>query len=384
MIPYGKQTIDQDDIDAVVEVLKSDWLTQGPKVEEFEKALAAHAGAAYAVVMNNGTAALQAAYYAAGLEAGDEVISTPLTFAATTNAALWFGAKARFADILPETGNLDIATVESLINDKTRVLAPVDFAGHPVDLDPLIALARRKGLTVIEDGCHALGARHKGRPVGSISDMTVFSFHPVKSITTGEGGAVLTSDKKFYERLVRFRGHGIVKEGFVHQSPGPWYHEMQTLGMNFRLTDIQCALGLSQLRKLPAFLKRRREIAARYQQAFKGVRGIRQLMPLAGDESAWHLFVLVLEGELGRKRDDVFKELRRRNVGVQLHYIPVHRHPYYEKLGYSRDLCPRASDLSNRAISLPIYPALSENDQERVIELVRDIVTAAHEDSVHS
>lgn len=371
MIPYGRQTIDQEDIDAVVDVLKSEWLTQGPSVKEFEDALASYCGAEYAIVFNNGTSALQAAYYAAELDEGDEVISSPLTFSATTNAALWFGAAPRFADIDIDTGNIDVEMVKPLISPKTRIIVPVDFAGHPAALDSIIALARSKNLIVIEDGCHALGARCQGRMVGSISDMTTFSFHPVKSITTGEGGAMLTNNRSYYERALRFRGHGIVREGFINTPPGPWYHEMQSLGMNLRLTDFQCALGKSQLKKLPIFLRRRNEIAALYLKAFEDFPFIRAIVPNKGDQSSWHLFALVFEGPLAPRRNQIFESLRSQGIGVQLHYIPVYRHPYYQELGYREGLCPHAEKLFDQILSLPIYPTLSSAEQGEVINAVR-------------
>lgn len=376
MIPYGRQTIDQEDIDAVVEVLRSEWLTQGPSVTEFENSLATYCGVKYAVVFNNGTSALQAAYHAAGLVDGDEIVSSPLTFSATTNAALWFRAVPLFADIEEFTGNIDVGAVEKLISAKTRVIVPVDFAGHPAALESLMALAKSKNLIVLEDACHALGATCQGRRVGSICDMTVFSFHPVKSITTGEGGALLTDNPDFYERALRFRGHGIVRDGFINNPPASWYHEMQTLGMNLRLTDFQCALGKSQLKKLPGFLERRRAVAGRYLQAFKGIPFLRAIRPLEEDESSWHLFVLVLEGPYAPMRNQIFESLRSRGIGVQLHYIPVYKHPFYQRLGYQEGNCPRAEDLSDRMISLPIFPALSESEQNVVIEAVKDVLQA--------
>ncbi|MBI4396950.1 MAG: UDP-4-amino-4,6-dideoxy-N-acetyl-beta-L-altrosamine transaminase [Elusimicrobia bacterium] len=368
MIPYGRQTIEDDDVQAVVEALRSDFLTQGPRVEEFEKALARACGSPHAVVFSNGTTALQGAYFAAGLQRGDEVVTSPLTFAATANAALWAGAKVVFADIDPKTGNMDPQKAEALITSRTKILAPVDFAGHPCDWDRLLSLARRRSLIVVEDACHALGAAWTGKPAGSYADLTVFSFHPVKSITTGEGGAVLTKDPRYLERMRRFRHHGITKTSLKNTSPGDWYHEMQHLGINARLTDIQCALGLSQLKKLGRFMGRRRALAERYIRAFQGVQYLSVVPPAPGDESAWHLFVVLLEGPLADKRDLVFRNLREAGVMGQVHYIPVYRHPYYEELGYQKSLCPEAEQFSRRAISLPIYPLLTDAQQEAVIQ----------------
>ncbi|MDG1144741.1 MAG: UDP-4-amino-4,6-dideoxy-N-acetyl-beta-L-altrosamine transaminase [Burkholderiales bacterium] len=372
VIPYGKQTIDQDDIDAVVDVLQSDWLTQGPVVEEFESALSSYCGAKFALVFNSGTSALQAGYHATNLDDGDEIISSPLTFSATTNAALWFRAVPRFADIELSSGNIDIDAVEKLVSARTRVIAPVDFAGHPAALESLMELARRKNLTVLEDASHALGAKSKGLPVGGISDMTVFSFHPVKSITTGEGGALLTNNKNYYERAKSFRGHGIVRDKFVNSVPASWYYEMQSLGMNLRLTDLQCALGKSQLTKLPSFLHRRREIAQRYIRAFEDLRHVMVIRPQERDESSWHLFVVVLDGPYASKRDEIFQMLRGRGIGVQLHYMPVYKHPFYQQAGYANGLCPLAENLTDRMFSLPIFPELSEIDQGTVIEVFKD------------
>lgn len=374
VIPYGRQVIDQEDIDAVVDVLRSDWLTQGPKVAEFEEDLAAYCGAKFAVVFNNGTSALMAAYHAAGITDGDELISSPLTFSATTNAALWFRATPRFADIDLITGNINPFVAEKLITKKTRVITPIDFAGHPAALGSILELARRENLVVIEDACHGLGASYRGQRIGSISDMTVFSFHPVKSITTGEGGALLTDNAEYHKRALRFRGHGIVREEFINAPPASWYNEMQVLGMNLRLTDFQCALGKSQLKKLPMFLQRRKAIAERYISAFVDLPFVRVIEPMQGDSSAWHLFVLVLEGALGAMRNIAFQRLRRRGIGVQLHYIPVYKHPFYRRLGYSGQLCPLAESLSDRMLSLPIFPTLSEDEQGVVIENIRDVL----------
>lgn len=375
MIPYGHQYIGQDDIDAVVEVLKTDWLTQGPKVEEFEKKLAEYCGAKYAVVVSNGTAALHAAYFVAGLKAGDEVILSPLTFAATANAALWQGTKPVFTDIDPETGNINANLIEEKITDKTRVIAPVDYAGRPADLDKIKEIARKHNLVVVEDACQALGATYKNKKVGSVSDLVVFSFHPVKTITTGEGGAILTDNEDYYKKLKIFITHGMTKKNLVNESPGEWYMEMQMLGMNYRLTDLQCALGLSQLKKIDQFILRRREIASQYNDSFKNLKNIILPPPDSqANESSWHLYVIRLKGELTGRRAQVFRKLRERGIGVQVHHIPVHYHPFYQNLGYKKGTCPQAENFYESAISLPIYFGLSQKDQELVISEVLDII----------
>lgn len=381
MISYGRQTIEQDDIDAVVRALKSDWLTQGPLIEEFEKALATFVGAKYAVVFSNGTTALQAAYFAAGLGKNDEIIVPAITFAATSNAALWLNAKPVFVDVDPKSGNIDPTNLEKSINSKTKILAPVDYAGHPVDHSSVLEIAKKRGLIVIEDACHALGAQWKGKPVGSFSDMTVFSFHPLKSITTGEGGAVVTNNSEYYDRLTRFRHHGIERKKFKRTSAGPWYHEMQDLGLNARLTDFQSALGLSQLSKLPVFLKKRKAIADRYLEAFAKESGLHCVVPNPGDQSAWHLFAIVLNDSTMRSK--LIDELKNNGIGSQVHYIPVYRHPYYEDLGYPKGLCPKAEMFSESVLSLPIYPTLSEADQKKVISTVKSVLNTKHESRLH-
>lgn len=369
-IPYGRQSIEQADLDAVAEVLRSDWLTQGPKVAEFEKALADYCGAKHAVAVTNGTAALQAAYFALDLKAGDEFVTSPLTFAATATAGLWQGAKPVFADVDPETGNLDPQAAARAVSARTKAVVPVDFAGRPADLDAFRSLASSKKLALVEDACHALGTSYKGRRVGSVSDLTAFSFHPVKSITTGEGGAVLTSDDRLAERLQTFRTHGI-------RRGEDWEYAVEEFGQNLRLTDIQSALGLSQLKRLDRFVARRREIAARYQAAFKDWEDAR---PLAGDVagSAWHLFVIRLAGPAAGKRREAFRALRARGIGVQVHYIPVYWHPYYQALGYKKGLCPKAEALYESMISLPIYPGLTPAQQEEVIGTLREVLDSLH------
>lgn len=379
MIPYGRHWVDDEDIKAVVDVLKLDWLTQGPKVGEFEKALANRCGVRYAVAFSSGTAALHAAYFSAGLKPGDELITSPITFVATSNAALFLGAKPIFVDVEPDTININPELIESKVTEKTKVIAPVDFAGHSAELDEIKEIARKNNLVVVEDACHALGALFKGQKVGSISDMTVFSFHPVKHITTGEGGAVLTNSEEYYERLLMFRHHGITKDlKKMAGNQGPWFYEMHYLGNNYRLTDFQSALGISQLKKLDGFLKRRREIVGQYNDAFKEIEEI--IVPVERDyaKSAWHVYVIRLKLErLKETRKGVFELLRARGLGVQVHYIPVYYHPYYQKLGYQKGICPLAESYYEEAITLPLYPKMSDDEVKRVIDSVIRVIEYA-------
>lgn len=375
-IPYSRQSVDEDDIKEVVAVLRSDYLTQGPKIMEFEIALASYCGAKYAVVFSSGTAALHGAYFAAGIGPGDEIITSPITFAATANAALYLGAKPVFADIDPETGNIDPELIERAITKKTKAVVPVHYAGHPANLDHLHDIARSRDLLVIEDACHALGASYKGRKIGALSDMTVFSFHPVKPITTGEGGAVLTGDRKFYERLLAFRSHGIVKgtAGFEENPHGNWYYEMQMLGYNYRLTDIQCALGLSQLKKIDAFIKRRKEIVLSYALAFKGNKWF-DLPVMSGDaESSWHLYPIRFKGEFLARKALIFDRLRKAGLVVQVHYIPVYLHPYYKRLGYREGICPAAEQFYRRQLSIPVHQGMDGADAEIVEKTISDVL----------
>lgn len=373
MIPYGRQHIDRADVNAVVRVLRSDWLTQGPMVPRFENALARYCGAKYAVVFSSGTAALHGAYFAAGLGVGDECITSPLTFAATANAALYLGARPVFADV-DEYGNLDSREAEKRMNKKTKALVAVDYGGVPADLRALKRLAKRQGLVFIEDACHALGATYRGKRIGSIADLTVFSFHPVKSITTGEGGAVLTHDKKYYDRLQTFRTHGLTKDPsrFEGKSPGDWYMEMQSLGFNYRLTDMQAALGLSQMKKLPRFIAARRRLAARYGRDLADLSSY-LILPYEKPQSrsSWHLYVVRLKDVLIERRSAIFAALRRAGIGAQVHYIPVYHHPYYQTFGYTNVRCPRAEEWYASAISLPIFPDLTDREQSRVIAALR-------------
>jgi perosamine synthetase len=375
-LPYGHQQIDDDDIDAVVEVLRSAWLTTGPKIVEFEKAFAEYVGAKYAVTFSSGTAALHGAVFAAGLVPGDEAITTPMTFCATANCVLYQGAKPVFADVCKDTLNIDPGEVERRITAKTKAILPVDYAGHPADLDSILELSHRRGIVVIEDASHALGAEYKGKRVGSISHMTVFSFHPVKHLTTGEGGMVTTDDTKLAERLRMFRNHGINSDALERETQGQWYYEMVALGHNYRLTDIGCALGISQLRKLERNLARRQEIAIRYTNVFRKLPGVLP-PPVRGDVNpAWHLYPVRLDlTQIQVDRGEIFRALRAEGLGVNVHYIPVHLHPYYRnRFAYHAGEYPVAEEAYRQLISLPMFHAMQERDVEDVIEAVNKVI----------
>ena len=376
LLPYGRQEVDESDIAAVVEVLRSDWLTTGPKIAEFEDALAAYVGARHAVSFSSGTAALHAAVFAAGLQPGDEAITTPLTFCATANSLLYQGATPVFADVSPDTLNLDPTAVAERITPRTRAVLPVDYAGHPADMPAFLKLAEQHGLVVIEDACHALGAELHGQRVGSLAHMTVFSFHPVKHITTGEGGMVTTNEAEFARRLRLFRNHGIDSDARARQERGDWRYSMVELGYNYRLSDIACALGLSQLRRFDANLARRRQIAARYTAAFASLDGVQAPAIRAGAKPAWHLYPLRFALPR-RDRGGVFHALRAENIGVNVHYIPVHLHPYYRKhFGFAGGEFPIAEGAYEQLISLPLFHGMSDRDVDDVIAAVAKVVAA--------
>lgn len=374
-MPYGRQSLDDVDVQAVVEVLKSDWLTTGPKICEFEERFAAWVGARHAVSFSSGTAALHGAAFAAGLGPGDEAITTPMTFCATANCILYQGATPVFADVSPDTLNLDPGEVSRKISSRTRAIIAVDYAGHPAALEELGELAKACGGLLIEDACHALGAEYRGRRVGSIADMTVFSFHPVKHLTTGEGGMVATNDGRLAETLRRLRNHGISSEARERQEAGQWFYEMVLLGFNYRLTDIACALGLSQVERLDANLARRREIAAQYTAAFRDLSAIVVPSVRDGVNPAWHLYPIRLNlGELSVGRGEIFRALRAENIGVNVHYIPVHRHPYYRERFKSKDSFPVAEDAYERLISLPMFHSMTAQDVDDVIHALRKVL----------
>lgn len=375
MIPYGRQTIDEADIQAVVAAMQSDYLTQGPRVAEFESRLAEYCQARFAVVFNSGTSALHGAYFAAGLSADAEFITTPLTFAATVNAGCFLGANPIFVDILPETGNLDPGAIEKALTPATRAIVPVHYAGHPVDLEPIAEIARRHRLFLIEDACHALGATYKGQRIGSchLSDMAVFSFHPVKPITSGEGGAVTTNNEDYYRKLLMFRSHGIAKEGFINESDGDWYQEMHFLGYNYRLPDLLAALGISQLAKADDFLTRRREIAAYYDRVFADNLNFSTPVERPDCQSAYHLYPIRLSPKLLSRKRELFAAMRQAGLWVQVHYIPVYWHPYYQARGYARGRCPRAEEFYQREISIPLYAGMSPDEIDTVVQVISEI-----------
>lgn len=369
-IPYGRQSVDEEDIAAVAAVLRGDFLTTGPAIGSFEAALADVTGARHAVAVNSGTAALHAMYFGVGIGPGDEIITTPLTFAATANAALYLGATVRFADVDRETGNLDPAAVEPLLGPRTRAIVAVDYAGQPADYDAVREVIGSRRIALLADAAHSLGATDHGRPVGTLADASTLSFHPVKPITTAEGGAIVTDDPELARRAARFRTHGITRDPTELQGDeGPWYYEQHDLGLNYRLTDLQAALGLSQLRRLDEFLARRRAIAARYDRELASIAGIELPTVSDGVESGWHLYVVMVRD--ASRRRAFFEHLREIGIGVQVHYIPVYRHPYYRQLDVSFARCPVAEDRYSRSISLPIFPRLTDDDLQRVIDRIR-------------
>lgn len=375
-IPYGKQYIDEEDIQAVVEVLKSDYITTGPKIAELENRISEYTGAKYAVAVSNGTAALHAACFAAGIGQGDEVITSPMTFAASANCILYVGAKPVFADIDPRTYNIDPKEIERKITVKTKAIIPVHFTGQPCDMDEILKIAEKYGLAVIEDGAHALGAIYRNKKIGTLGTMTTFSFHPVKHITTGEGGAVTTNDKFLYDKLLMFRTHGITRNvEKMENDEGPWFYEQQTLGFNYRITDIQAALGVSQMKKLESFLEKRKSYAALYDGLLKDIKGVTIPYQAQYSSSAWHLYIIKLNTDsLALGRREIFEKLRKRNIGVNVHYIPVYYHPYYRKIGYEKGLCPVAEALYEEIITLPLYPTMETADIHYIVDNLRDIL----------
>lgn len=375
-IYYGHQYIDDADIQAVVDVMRSDYLTCGPKIRELEEKLCRITGAKYAVVCSNGTAALHMAALAAGIKEGDEVITTPITFAASANCALYCGATPVFADINEETYNIDPACVEALTNERTKAVVAVDYTGQSVELDRLLRHCRQNNLVLIEDGAHVIGTRYNGKCNGSIADMTTLSFHPVKTVTCGEGGAVLTNSEEYYKKLLLYRSHGITRDlqQMEHESDGPWYYEQIALGMNYRLTDMQAALLISQLDKLPMFSARRKEIVKAYNEAFSKLPQIIVQKEIPESDTTRHLYILRLNTKkLSIDRRAFFEALGAENICCNVHYIPTYYFPYYEKLGYKKGLCPKAEKLYEEIISLPLYYAMSEKDVQDVIHAVTKI-----------
>ena len=378
LLPYGHQWVDEADIETVVQVLRSAWLTTGPKITEFEKTFAKFVGARYAIAVSNGTAALHAAMYAIGIKPGDEVIVPAMTFAATANCVVFQGGSPVFVDVDAETLLIDPDQVKVKITPRTRAVIAVDYTGQPCDYDVLREIANRHGLTLVADACHALGATYKGRPVGSLADLNIFSFHPVKHITTGEGGMITTDNPDFAEQMRIFRNHGITTDYRQREKQESWFYEMVDLGYNYRITDIQCALGLSQLQKLSSWVKRRQEIAQKYNAAFAEFPAVRSLGVRADVSHAYHLYVVRFDlSQLRATRAEIFTALRAEGIGVNVHYIPVHLHPFYRKqFGTGPGLCPVAEAAYEEIITLPLFPRMSDNDVEDVITAVRKVIRA--------
>ena len=374
---YGHQYIDDADIQAVVDVLKSDYLTCGPKITELEEKLCKLTGAKYAVVCSNGTAALHMACMAAGVKVGDEVITTPITFAASANCALYCGAKPVFADINDKTYNIDPEKVKEATTEKTKAVVAVDFTGQSVELDQLLAHCKEHNLVLIEDGAHVIGTKYKGQPNGSIADMTTFSFHPVKTVTGGEGGAVMTNNEEYYQKLLLARSHGITRDtSMMEETPhGGWYYEQVSLGYNYRMTDIQAGLLISQLDKLPMFSERRKEIVAKYNEAFLQILEIQVQEEIPESDTTRHLYILRIKPEmLTINRREFYDALAAENIMCNVHYIPTYYFPHYQRLGYEKGLCPKAEKLYNEIMSLPLYYGMTDKDAEDVIAAVKKIV----------
>ena len=380
-IPYGRQFIDKDDIKEVVKVLKSDWLTQGPMVQKFEESLAEYCVAKYAVAVSSGTAALHLACLASGLKKGDEAITSPVTFLATPNAILYTGAKPVFADIDYDTININPEEIKKNITRKTKAILPVHFAGFPCKMSEIAKLARKYSLTVIEDACHSLGAQYRsGRDwvrVGSCqhSDMTVFSFHPIKHITTGEGGAIITNSKKLYEKLKVLRNHGIYRDK-KSIGRGSWFYEMRELGFNYRITDFQCALGLSQLKKVDGFIQRRREIASIYNAAFSGISGVEIPPTTSNLKHVYHLYVLKIDFKRFKStRKELMLQLKKKGIFAQVNYIPICHQPFYRKNGFGQNQkFKMAEQYYRKALSIPIYPVMKDDDVRRVAGVLKGLM----------
>lgn len=377
-IGYGHQYIDDSDVQAVVEVLKSDFLTCGPKIGEAEKKLCKITGAKYAIMFANGTAALHAACYAAGISEGDEVITTPLTFAASANCAFYCGGKSVFADINLETYNIDPDSVEQCITKKTKAVVAVDFTGQAVELERLREICNKHQLILIEDAAHSLGTKYNNMPVGSIADMTEFSFHPVKTCTAGEGGAVTTNDDSLYKKLVLFRTHGItrVPEWMDRPLEGGWYYQQVELGYNYRMTDIQAALLSSQLDKLEMFGERRKELVKRYDIAFRKIPEIVLQKEIPESDTVRHLYIIQLNLEMLKcSRKEFYDALQAEGVGVNVHYIPVYSFPYYQRNGYKMGACPNAEKLYERMISIPLFYSMTDEDADKVVGAVKKVIS---------
>lgn len=376
---YGRQCIEEDDIQAVVETLQSPFITCGPKVAEMEVKLAQYVGAKHAVICSNGTAALHCACIAAGIGPGDEVITTPITFAASSNCALYCGARPVFADIDPATYNIDPESIRAHISAKTKAVVAVDFTGQAVKIKEIRQICDEFGLIFIEDAAHAIGTKYNGQAVGSLADMTCFSFHPVKNITCGEGGAITTNNDELHKKLVLAHTHGITHDDqLMEEAPheGIWYYEQISLGFNYRMTDFQSALLINQLKKLERFKQRRREIVNRYNEAFKNLEGIIVQQEIPESDTCRHLYIIRLDlDKLTCTRREFFDAMSAENVQCQIHYVPVYWFPYYKRLGYERGLCPNAEEIYKGILSIPLYPLLSDNDVEDVIHAVTKVAT---------
>lgn len=372
-IPYGKQTIDKTDIRAVSKALSDDFLTTGPRIKKFEKKFANFVGAKYAVAVSNGTAALHLACLATDLKQGDELITSPMTFAASANCALYCDAKPVFVDI-KKNGLIDEKLIEKKITSKTKIIIPVHYGGLPCNMKKIKEIANKHKLIIIEDACHALGSKYGKTKIGdcTYSDMTIFSLHPVKHITTGEGGIITTNSKKLYEKLLSLRNHGIVKNPskLINKNEGPWYHEMQSLGFNYRITDFQCALGASQLKKVAVFIKKRIEIAKIYDDAFAKIKVVEVILPPKKLKNAYHLYIIKVKNK--KVRLNLFNYLKKNNIFCQVHYIPVYWHPYYQKLGYKKGICPKTEEFYEKIISIPMYPGLKKTEQKKVIKTINN------------
>jgi perosamine synthetase len=378
VLPYGTQWLDEDDIAAVNAVLRSDWLTTGPKISEFERAFADFVGTQEAVVVSSGTAALHAAMHALGIGPGDEVIVPAMTFAASANCVLFQRGIPVFVDVDPETLLIDTTELESRITPRTKCIVAVDYGGHPADYDKLVAISKRHGINVVADSCHSLGATYRGRRVGALAELTAFSLHPVKHITSGEGGVIATDDPQLARHMRTFRNHGITTDHRQREAQGSWFYEMQSLGYNYRLSDINCALALSQLRKLPGWVVKRQQIAKSYDDAFAHMDEVNPLLVRPGVSHAYHLYVVQFDLlKLNADRAMIFQSLRAENIGVNVHYIPVHLHPFYRThLGTGPGLCPVAEAAYERIITLPMFPRMTQNDVNDVIEAVRKVCKA--------
>ncbi|MCK5541069.1 MAG: UDP-4-amino-4,6-dideoxy-N-acetyl-beta-L-altrosamine transaminase [Desulfobacterales bacterium] len=358
LFPYGRQSIDEKDIASVCSVLRSDYLTTGPKVEEFEQAVCRYIDTRHGIAVSSGTAALHCAMYALNIGSGDEVIVSSMTFAATANCVCFMGATPVFVDVEPDTLLIDPEKIKALVTPKTKAIIGVDYAGQPCDWDHLRTIANKYDLALVADSCHAIGAEYKGRKVGTLADMTVFSFHPVKHITTGEGGMIVTDNEECAQKMRLFRNHGITIDAMNKEKNGAWFYEMIDLGYNYRITDIQCALGISQLKKLPEWVRRRQAIAFTYSQFFSETKLAKPLKVRKSIQHAYHLYVVRII-----KRDEILLKLRENGIGVNVHYMPVHLHPFYQqKFGYKKGLCPIAEDAYKDIISLPLWPGMEEND----------------------